>query len=352
MKNKKIVAAFPLLFRCLTLAGVTFLSACSDSSPDVGSPSDDGVDAPPEYRVDGDMDSQDDALDWNPADDGWRKGRLFVELKIEQEASKVEHKVHQGLSGPETTQIDWTYSLVANADQAVWIRPDLDKLIPEMAPEYGRGSWESEPYMPLNDDSELVVQGDVKVSLYFDSQTPDASDYVRTRREVSASGKVTGLTIKTLQPSLYGQGYELYAEWEPSLNVRDIATLTDRKGADQVLDESGSSNEPIKLRLYPTLNADGINDYPLASSDDPAEIKEGMKKFEQEVWQSLQQLPDAPVLGEIRTGLITEQSKDSLTLTYEYSGDKQMPYWPSLEALAARPDRKNTMKVRVRLQVD
>ncbi|WLQ15819.1 hypothetical protein O5O45_07820 [Hahella aquimaris] len=352
MKNKKIVTAFPLLFRCMALAGIALLSACSDSSSDAGYADDDAADTPPDYSADSDMDIQDDVLDWNPANDGWRKGRLFVELRIEQEGSKVEHKVHQGLSGPETTQIDWTYSLVANGDQAVWTRPDLDKLTPDMDPEYGRSSWESEPYMPLNDDSELVVQGNVKVSLYFDSQTPDASDYVRTMREVSAEGKVSGLTIKALQPSLFGQGYELSAEWEPSLNVRDITTLTDRKGANQVLDESGAFNEPIKLRLYPALNPDGINDYPLAANDDPADVKAGMKKFEQEIWQSLQQLSDAPILGEGRTGLVTEQSKDSLTLTYEYSGDKQMPYWPSLETLAAKPDKKNTMKVRVRLQVD
>ena len=102
--------------------------------------------------------------------------------------------------------------------------------------------------------------------------------------------------------------------------------------------------------LYPVPNKDKLNDYPYLPDMANEELKTELNKQQVELLSLINQLyaDSFPVQSQIRAGMLTEATKDVLTLTYEYTGEKQLVFIASMESLAAKIS-PNLLRIKITL---
>lgn len=279
-------------------------------------------------------------------DEGWRKGKLEIHFELNQAANATEPTSNGG-----QITSNWTTTINAHTTQPVLVVPDLRVMVPESgSDDERRSAMESSPYI-IEDGVEPQVDGNVTNTLHFETDEPNANDYVHILRTVNETGKVTGLSINNMHPSLYGQGHEvdlqLEYETERSTSFRAVAA---NGGAP--LDDNTTANpqERVELSLFPVPNTDGLNNYPYLEDSLPEELKAGITKQHLDTLAMLQQLMSdtAPVQFTMRAGLVTRAEADKLVLEYQYSGNKQIPYMAGLEGFIGTPS-PNTLKITISL---
>ncbi len=279
-------------------------------------------------------------------EEGWRKGKLEIRFELTQAANTTESTSNGG----RITSV-WNTAISGHTAQDVLVVPDLRVLVPDSGSEEERRSaMESSPYL-IEEGEEPEVEGTVTNSLRFESNDPNANDYVRILRTVEESGKVTGLSVVNMHPSLYGKGHEvsLLLEYETQ-RVTALQAVTANGGAPMQDNNTTNPQERIELSLFPAPNTDGLNNYPYLEEALPDELKASVTKQHLDTLTMLQQLMSdaAPVQFMMRAGLVTQAEADKLVLEYHYSGSKQIPYMAGLEGFIGTPS-PNTLKITISL---
>lgn len=279
-------------------------------------------------------------------DEGWRKGKLEIRFELAQAANASEATANGG----QITSV-WSTTITAHTSQEVLVVPDLRVLVPDSgSDDERRSAMESSPYI-IEEGVESKVEGTVTNSLRFESNDPNANDYVRLTRTVNESGKVTDLSLTNMHPSLYGKGHEVSLRLEYETQ-RETSLQAVAANGGLPLSDNNTSNpqERIELSLFPTPNVDGLNNYPYLEESLPEELKASVTRQHLDTLAMLQQLMSdaAPVQFIMRAGLVTHAEADKLVLEYNYSGNKQIPYMAGMEGFIGTPS-PNTLKITISL---
>lgn len=279
-------------------------------------------------------------------DEGWRKGTLEIQFDLAQAANASELTANGG----QITSA-WNTTITAHTTQEVLVVPDLRVLVPDSgSDDERRSAMESSPYI-IEEGAEPKIEGTVTNSLRFESNDPNANDYIRLTRTVNENGKVTDLSLTNMHPSLYGKGHEVSLRLEYETQ-RETSLQAIAANGGLPLSDNNTSNpqERIELSLFPVPNADGLNNYPYLEESLPEELKAIVTKQHLDTLTMLQQLTSdaAPIQFMMRTGLVTHAEANKLVLEYNYSGNKQIPYMAGIEGFIGTPS-PNSLKITISL---
>ncbi|PUA27145.1 MAG: hypothetical protein B0W54_20165 [Cellvibrio sp. 79] len=279
-------------------------------------------------------------------DEGWRKGNLEIRFELAQAANASESTANGG----QITSV-WSTTITARTTQEVLVIPDLRVLVPDSGTDDERRSaMESSPYI-IEEGAEPTVEGTVTNSLRFESNDPNANDYIRLTRTVNENGKVSDLSLTNMHPSLYGKGHEVSLRLEYETQRETSLQAVAANGGLPLSDNNVSNpQERIELSLFPAPNADGLNNYPYIEESLPEDLQATVTKQHLDTLAMLQQLMSdaAPVQFMMRAGLVTYAESDKLVLEYNYSGNKQIPYMAGIEGFIGTPS-PNTLKITISL---
>lgn len=280
---------------------------------------------------------------------GWRWGTLVVKVRIHQKGDFIQ------TTPRDKTESSWETSIAAEASQRVLVAPDLRVLVPADGDEYIRHSaFKSEPYFVSDRVAPAVVTGSVANRLRWSNLSPDANDFISLARVLDEAGEVVELDVERMHPSLYGDGYQVAVRL--ALSTRKVTTETAQpanNGPPAVSSSEVDAGEVFNFILYPVPNLEGLNDYPFWEPDLPAGIREQQRLEHLETLSLLKQIQTeaVPLLTDMRTGLRTVATKDSLDLTYEYLGDKQLAFMMGIESFMGKPS-PNDLRISIHLAAD
>jgi hypothetical protein len=315
------------------------------------SPSDENDAAYVDEQWESDSQYDGDPYEQQKLSEGWRHGTLKVEVEISQGAEQDINDPGTRLRGPTTGSTNWQGSLTASNEIRVLVQPDLRVLVPtEGGDEERRAALETDPFYEIGDvyiDDGKV--GETRYKAYWHHREPESNQLIESTRHIEEQGTVTRLVVDDIRPSLYGPGWEAQVAFNTETRRTRVETnLLVDAAAPVTNNEEFEDSESFSFLLYPTPNAQGLNDYPYLDPDMPASFHERITEGHLHTLSLLHQLRDAPALTSMLVGLETKASKDQLILSYHYSGNKRIPMWAGLEGMVAKPDN-GTFKITITL---
>ncbi len=277
--------------------------------------------------------------------EGWRKGVLTIDVEINQKG--------QGESkGKQEMVADWLTTMKVTSEQQVLVVKDLRIFVSQIpSSEELKDVMDFEPYSLL--EEEAKVTGSISHSATFSLLDPESIDLVKATKAAEASGVIERVHLGSLHPSLFGKGYEASLEIDLKMQRKYTEMLYPPKAEPVVTKEDKEVVETLAWYLHPAPNSEKLNDYPYIPEGVPAELKESIVKQKMEMLSTLQQIhaDTFPVQSKMRAGMLTVATKDDLTLTYEYAGDKQLSFFPSIESLSGKSS-PNQLKIKITLKAN
>jgi hypothetical protein len=285
--------------------------------------------------------------------DGWRHGTLKIELEIKQSGEEDISDPGTRLRGPTTGNTNWQGVLTASNEIRVLVQPDLSILVPtEGNDEVRRAALESKPFYVIDAEADDSSRGETHYKAYWHHREPESNQLIEITRHIEEQGAVTRLAVLDILPSLYGPGWEAQVAFNTETRHKRVETNIHIDAPEPITNnEEFDDSESFLFSLYPAPNTQGLNDYPYLDPEMPASFHESTTQGHLRTLALLHQQRDAPALSTMLVGLETKASKDQLVLSYHYVGDKRIPMWAGLEALAAKPD-SGTFKITITLTAD
>jgi hypothetical protein len=280
---------------------------------------------------------------------GWRWGTLKIQVHIHQAGSAVE------TSPSGKTESHWETAIQGESTQQVLVAPDLQILVPDEGDEESRHSaFKSEPYYVSETSAPANITGSVTNTLRWNNLSPNSNDFISLTRAMDETGEVIDLEVESMHPSLYGIGQEVRVRI--GLGTHSITTETAQpaNGGTPVVTTAEADEGPtFSFVLYPVPNPDTLNDYPFWDLDTPADLIEQERQGHRETLSLLNQIQAGavPVMTDLRTGLRTTATKDTLELNYEYAGNKQVAFMMGLESFIGEPS-PNVLRISITLSAD
>lgn len=334
-----------LLFLLSVISMGVLLSACSPSDEDKAEYADE------QWEDDSQFDG--DPYEQQMLNEGWRHGTLRVEVEINQGGEEDINEPRTRLRGPTTGRTNWQGFLTASNEIRVLVKPDLRVLVPtEGSDEVRRAALESKPFYVSDSNTDDSGVGKNRFKDYWYHLEPESNQLIEFTRNVEEQGTVSRLMVEDIHPSLYGPGWEAHVVFKTETRRKLLETSLHFDTPEPMTNnEETDSSESLSFSLYPTPNAQGLNDYPYLDPDFPTSFQETVTQGHLKTLALLHQLRDMPVLSTTLVGLETKASKDQLLLSYHYSGDKRVPMWTALADMFAKPDI-GTFKLTITLTAD
>lgn len=314
----------------LALAFTLSLIACSPSEKET-----DEQTQTDEYTQNNDQSLDEPTHEELMAADGWRKGKLHIEIDIQQDGGTDESGVKSA----------WTSILKAVSEADVMLAEDLRPYVTE-GPLPDTEALQYEPFSLIDLDAKTVQSSEV-----LDKATWSvSSDEITGSNEGEFKGVVDRVYLQSLHPSLFGPGYEASLKLNITGQLKTREVLSAKGQAPVTTEKDKEVTEEIVYYLHPVPNADKLNDYEYLPEGIDDSLKESLTKQNLEMLSLLNELnKDAqPVQGQIRAGMISEATEDSLTLTYEYTGNKEVGH-AAMMGVTAGMAKNNRVKITIKL---
>jgi hypothetical protein len=286
-------------------------------------------------------DAKDDAKERETMmrNDGYRPGTLMIEVDMQQKG--------------EGGEANWETNIQAKSVSKVWIVKDLRPFVSEEPDsELRKQAIDYEPFSWWDGADDGKVTGSLT---HAASSSLEGSDSMSVKRAVTETGTIRSLHLQSLKPSLYGKGYDASISLEIDAKRQLNSTMMSKELPQPVVENSNTDvNEKFDYILFPRPNADGkLNDFPYVPALVGDELKAQITKHHMETMDLLKQAADDsfPVQNTLRAGATSEASKDQLTVTYEYTGEKQLPFIISLESFAGKSS-PNLLRIKITLKAD
>lgn len=276
--------------------------------------------------------------------DGYRPGTLVVEVEMQQKG--------QGAEGGMTS--NWETTIQAKSVSKVWIVKDLRPFVSEEPDaEQRKNAIDYEPFSWWSGADDSVMTGSLTHAASFTME--DSSSSTNVKRAVTETGTIKYLHLQSLKPSLYGKGYDASITLEIDGKRKLNSTMSSKDTPQPIVENKDEEvNEKFDYMLFPAPNADGkLNDYLYVPPLVGDELKEQITKRHMETMDILKQAAadSFPAQSTLRAGAKTEATKDQLTVTYEYTGEKQLPFIISLESMGGKSS-PNLLRIKITLKVD
>lgn len=346
---------FALAFLSALLAAL-LLTACSPSNE---SDEPEYNDTETGYEED---DEEPEEEPWNPAQDGYRKGRMTITFLVEQAGAL--HKRDNTPGDPTRTDIEWSFLLKAKREMAVWVSPDLRFRFPESADLGTQLNWlKSEPYFVLANDAlikeyqedgtpvqDINAEGEISFSSRFVYARPNAADEVLTEKISTAVGRPVRLEIEDMVPSILGHGYQVKMVLSEEYSGQSINNLTYQNGRKETFTEVLSPDSEREIKFEPTLKEGPIMPYPMEGEQEFPEIAARNREILNEMLAGLRQGNFAQRLfAGMIAGMKTEDSADALTLHYRNEGGEGVPLFFGVIEIMGAPMSKNVIDFKVEI---
>lgn len=244
------------------------------------------------------------------ADDGWRKGILRIEVEITQ----------SGDQNNEAMQSEWASSIKVVSEDKVKIAPDLRPFV-NTAPLKVEDVRQYEPFRLVDPDADTIKSTQASHT----ATSTISSDGTKMESRGSFVGKVSRVYLQSLSPSLFGQGYEAYLKLNLDGQIKTTTVMSGTASTSEA--DTKATSQEIVFILHPAPS-DKLNDYPYFPEGMDEDMKKRVTQQNVEMLDLLKQsyADSLPVQGDIRAGMKSEATQDKLTLTYEYTGTKQVGY--------------------------
>lgn len=260
--------------------------------------------------------------------EGWRPGRLKLRLVVDQ-GGKLEE--HSGAGGGTLTHIEWLFKV--NIDQAwpILVAPDLSRVPPSSD---GRLS----PIHFVERSSSPAQNGEVVYLKHMLLSTPNSGKYANLHELTTAHGKVGNLSLSGLEPSIYGEGYELVLDINYHLNFERSKTAVAIAGENARSDENVTTRERLRMHFFPAPDSNRLQAYlSRPNSELSGEAREAERELALAVMGGLESITAGKTLiGDLRPGLKWRATKDELILSYALSDNSQPPLFGDLAGLSTR----------------
>ena len=248
------------------------------------------------------------------AADGWRRGKLRIEVDVHQEGGNSE-------PGETSVESHWTSSTKVVSEENVMVAEDLRPYVTE-GPLADTDALAYEPFTQLEPDANTIQSSQVNHVATWSVSSPE----IKGTNQGEFKGVVNRVYLQSLHPSLFGPGYEAYLKIDITgqLKTREVLSADGQAPVTNEIDREAT--DEIIYSLHPVPNADKLNDYNYLPEGVDEELKEGLTKQHLDMLSLLNQTyqDTLPVQGQIRAGMKSEATKDSLTMTYEYQGNKEV----------------------------
>jgi hypothetical protein len=248
------------------------------------------------------------------APDGWRKGKLRIQIDIQQAGGVFPPK--DGVTSEWTSKIH----LVSEAD--VMLAEDLRPYVTE-GPLPNTQALEYEPFYLIDPNVETIKSSEVDYKASWAVNTSEIKNTIHG----TLKGVVDRVYLQALHPSLYGPGYEASIVFNVTgqLKKEDVI-FTEGQPITNNIDEKKS--EEVSYHLHPVPNAEKLNNYDYVPEGIDESLKQSLIQQKLDTLSLLNQTykDSLPVQGPIRAGTKSEATQNKLTLTYEYNGDKEVSH--------------------------
>ncbi len=275
--------------------------------------------------------------------DGYRPGTLVVEVDMQQKGQGDENGM----------KANWETTIQAKSVSKVWIVKDLRPFVSEEPDsELRKKAIDYEPFSWWDAADDGVLTGNLT---HAAASTMESGDSASMKRAVTETGTIRSLHVQSLKPSLYGKGYDASITFDIDAKRHLNSTISSKELPQPMVEDTNTDvNEKFDYMLFPAPNADGkLNDYPYVPALVGDELKAEITKHHMETMDLLKQevADNFPVQSTMRAGAKTEATKDQLTITYEYSGEKQLPFIISLDSFVGKSS-PNLLRIKITLKVD
>lgn len=275
--------------------------------------------------------------------DGYRPGTLVVEVDMQQKGQGDENGM----------KANWETTIQAKSVSKVWIVKDLRPFVSEEPDSDLRAkAIDYEPFSWWEGADDGVVTGSLT---HAAASTMEANDSTSMKRAVTETGTIRSLHVQSLKPSLYGKGYDASINLEIDAKRKLNSTISSKELPQPMVENTDTEvNEKFDYILFPAPNADGkLNDYPYVPPLVGDELKADITKHHMETMDVLKQAAadSFPVQNTLRAGAKSDATKDQLTITYEYTGEKQLPFIISLDSFIGKSS-PNLLRIKVTLKAD
>lgn len=269
------------------------------------------------------------------ADDGWRKGTLHIEVEITQ----------SGDQNNEAMTSEWASSIKVVSEGKVKIAPDLRPFV-NAAPLKLEDVTQYEPFRMIDPDADTIKSSQASHT----ATSIISADGAKMESRGSFVGKVSRVYLQSLTPSLFGQGYDAYLKLNLEGQIKTSTVMSGTASTNEA--DTKDTNQEIVFILHP-VPSDKLNDYPYLPEGMDEEMKKRVIQQNVEMLDLLKQTyaDSLPVQGDIRAGMKSEATQDKLTLTYEYTGTKQVGYAAMLGVNAGLP-KTNKISIKMTLEAD
>lgn len=275
--------------------------------------------------------------------DGYRPGTLVVEVDMQQKGQGDENGM----------KANWETTVQAKSVSKVWIVKDLRPFVSEEPDgDLRKKAIDYEPFSWWEGADDGVMSGSLT---HAAASSLESNDSTSMKRAVTETGSIRSLHLQSLKPSLYGKGYEASITLEIEGKRQLNSTISSKELPQPMVENTNTDvNEKFDFMLFPAPNADGkLNDYPYVPALVGDELKAEITKHHMETMDLLKQAvaDSLPIQNTLRAGAESEATKDQLTVTYEYTGDKQLPFILSLDSLVGKSS-PNLLRIKVTLKTD
>lgn len=323
----------PVYLLSVTLFLILSLSGCSSSEQESDESSSDTA-----YNQDDNSSQEEPSQEQLYLADGWRKGKLHIEIAIQQDG---------GTTDPGDTSLEsrWTSTITGTSDLDVVVAKDLRPYVSQ-GPLANTLVQEYEPFRLIDQDALSVQASEV---LYTATESITSNE-VKSSHQGEYKGHLDRIYLQSLNPSLFGPGYEAYLKLNTrgQLKTREVIS---GEGQTPITNESNEEKtEEIVYSLHPVPNADKLNDYDYLPAGVNDEMKQAIVKQNMDMLSLLNDAykDNLPAQGQIRAGMVSEATQDSLTMTYEYTGNKELGRAIMMGFMTGNTNH-NSIKIRIQL---
>lgn len=268
-------------------------------------------------------------------DDGWRKGTLHIEVDITQSGDQKDSAIDS----------NWATEIKAVSEEKVMLAPDLRPFV-NTPPIQVEDVTQYEPFRLIDPNADTIKSSQASHT----AKWIVSSDGNKLENLGDFTGKVSRVYLQSLHPSLFGKGYEAYLKINLDGTIKTSSIMSGTASANEQSEKE--TTQEIVFVLHP-VPQDKLNDYPYL----PAAMDEEMRKHV--VQQNIELLDllkqtyadSLPVQGDIRAGMKSEATQDKLTMTYEYTGTKQVGYAAMLGVNAGLA-KINKISIKMILEAD
>lgn len=257
---------------------------------------------------------------------GWRNGTLKIVVSVDQRAEFTEHSED---SGGRRTDVNWSFTLHATQERDVLVAPDLSLLLPETSSDEALREAYAESPLYIDDLAEPPeVSGEAVYTKRYVSLAPKANDFVSITEITDGVGRVTALDLRGLQPSYYGNGYQLRFHMDIFLNAKNKFVGVTQSGATVAHEDETPIDEPRSISFFPRPDRTVFDTYPFEQNPHlPVELADSERQLALQTLAVLMAVDSGEQpLGPMRPGLRWRGEKDQLTLHYESPAQQELPF--------------------------